>query len=539
MNIALIIILLVILIILAWALFSTDDLKVEREKQEQPRSDILLRRRASDKEIEENYPEERKFTRRATDPPESAPRTEVDEEFKLPYPTDEIINENSRFRVYRRTLMNAEIYAKKSDFNTAVSLYEGVNARINDLETNHKIEANIEYLKKYREMLDTQRKEKLAEPVQPKQSRELRISLDGPLSIPDRIQIGLTAPAVQQPVVIDINGIADQITAKIRSEIAAGMEKESQASPVPLDDEAFDAYQAKLEELESAVEDLKTRERAQESISRPTIIEAKYESPIPVVLDPKPILDLLERLPAARARSDREAPVEDRPRPRPEPERREEAPRRTPRPERSEEPATVRPAEQTREDRTETLTRKEEDDEDDWLLKKDYDKDEASSVDELTDEDIFAKILEDDSAKKKQDYEILGDSKEKEESSYDVDDRAFTIRQQEDERFYEKFLKNTRRKARELPVLKVSYDFSKLPDEFSLAREKNILEYSYYKYKPMLDRASEFIRRRKVKDAINYYKVVMSQNIPPEFRSMIRKNIGDLTEYLEKFLSTD
>jgi len=42
-----------------------------------------------------------------------------------------------------------------------------------------------------------------------------------------------------------------------------------------------------------------------------------------------------------------------------------------------------------------------------------------------------------------------------------------------------------------------------------------------------------------VRDAINYYKVVMGQNIPPEFKSMIRKNINDLTEYLEKYLTAD
>ena len=113
------------------------------------------------------------------------------------------------------------------------------------------------------------------------------------------------------------------------------------------------------------------------------------------------------------------------------------------------------------------------------------------------------------------------------------------IKKEDDARFYRKFLQHNRRKARELPILKVSYDFSKLPDEFSLAREKNILEYSYYKYKPMLERAAEYLKKRKVKDAINYYKVVMSQNIPPEFKSMIRKNIGDLTEYLEKYLTTD
>ncbi len=82
----------------------------------------------------------------------------MSEEFKLPYLTDEIISETSRFRVYRRTLINAEIYAKKGDFATATSLYEGVVSRINDLETNHKIEANIEYLRRYREFLSARRK---------------------------------------------------------------------------------------------------------------------------------------------------------------------------------------------------------------------------------------------------------------------------------------------------------------------------------------------------------------------------------------------
>ena len=53
----------------------------------------------------------------------------------------------------------------------------------------------------------------------------------------------------------------------------------------------------------------------------------------------------------------------------------------------------------------------------------------------------------------------------------------------------------------------------------------------------MLERANEFIKQRKVRDALNYYKVVMSQNIPPEFKAMIRKNINDLTEYLENYLT--
>ena len=85
----------------------------------------------------------------------------------------------------------------------------------------------------------------------------------------------------------------------------------------------------------------------------------------------------------------------------------------------------------------------------------------------------------------------------------------------------------------------MSFDFKKLPDEFSLSREKNILEYSFYKYKPMLQKADEFIKHRQVRDAINYYKVVADQNIPVEFKAMIRKNIRDLTEYLEKYLSSE
>jgi len=83
---------------------------------------------------------------------------------------------------------------------------------------------------------------------------------------------------------------------------------------------------------------------------------------------------------------------------------------------------------------------------------------------------------------------------------------------------------------KELPILKVSYDFSRLPDELSLSKDKNIIEYAFYKYKPMLERANQFIKQRRVRDALNYYKVVMSQNIPPEFKAMIRKNINDLTD---------
>ncbi len=86
------------------------------------------------------------------------------------------------------------------------------------------------------------------------------------------------------------------------------------------------------------------------------------------------------------------------------------------------------------------------------------------------------------------------------------------------------------------PFLTLTYDFSKIPDSFQLSRDYNTMEYAYYKYKPMLLKAQEFTRRKMLKNALNYYRVIKSQAIPPEMKRMINRNIQDITEYLEKFL---
>ena len=86
------------------------------------------------------------------------------------------------------------------------------------------------------------------------------------------------------------------------------------------------------------------------------------------------------------------------------------------------------------------------------------------------------------------------------------------------------------------PFLTLTYDFSKIPDSFKLSRDYHTMEYVYYKYKPMLVKAQEFTRRKMLKNALNYYRVIKSQRIPPEFKRMINRNIQDITEYLEKFL---
>lgn len=86
------------------------------------------------------------------------------------------------------------------------------------------------------------------------------------------------------------------------------------------------------------------------------------------------------------------------------------------------------------------------------------------------------------------------------------------------------------------PYLALTYDFSRIPDSFKLSQDYHTMEYAYYKYKPMLIKAQEFTRRKMLKNALNYYRVIKSQNIPPEFRRMINRNIQDITDYLEKYL---
>jgi len=90
--------------------------------------------------------------------------------------------------------------------------------------------------------------------------------------------------------------------------------------------------------------------------------------------------------------------------------------------------------------------------------------------------------------------------------------------------------------ADDAPFLTLTYDFNKIPHAFRLSKNYSIMEYSYYKYKPMLLKAQEFARRKMLKNALNYYRVIKSQNIPPELRKMINRNIRDITEFMEKFL---
>ena len=615
MDILLIVLFLFILLIVAWALFGKGDgsesIDSEADREAQ------LRRRSSDHEIEERFPSNDPAhpKRRKADrsmPSETTEHEEVDDDFKLPYSVEEIISDTSQFRIYKRTLINSEIYAKKNDFETAISLYEGVNERINDINTNRKIETNIQYLKNFREFREKEKKEEesLAKKMKQRKGNEIRVSIDGPLSIPEKIQIGLAVPVqkIDQQQKIDIDKIVEEITKKILdskalenqhdqetrryineiedlkdgikqlidsnkkldtlsvediaeknrelekkiddlSRIKDELQKLDDASKLNNDSGTLDAlskFKEELEKIDNKVNRLEEREKdaplryepIPESDRKPAIIEARYDSPIPVTLDPKPILELLERLPRQQTQEPKilDAPAT------PEPDAPETAYKEKPHePARESAPQVPDVTKKEKEDIDQNILKreKEADPEEEWELLSRYGKD--SSEDTLTDEDIYAKILEDDGKDKIQDsIEILGDDKKaSDDGPLGISDAEYDKKQREEEEFYEKFLKHERRIRKELPILKVTYDFSRLPDEFSLSRDKNILEYSFYRYKPILEKANGFIKTRHVKDALNYYKTVLQQNIPPEFKVMIRKNINDLTEYLEKYLSSN
>ena len=136
MNIILTLILFFMVLILIWAFLggTTEENTARGVKPDEPKPERVFRRRAADREIEEEYPDETPRRRRKSDFSMDEAQQEPDQAFELPYLADEIISDTSRFRIYKRTLKNSEIYAIKGDFSTAISLYAGVHERVNDLK---------------------------------------------------------------------------------------------------------------------------------------------------------------------------------------------------------------------------------------------------------------------------------------------------------------------------------------------------------------------------------------------------------------------
>ena len=667
MNIILIAVLMIILLIIAWLLFSSRNEEItaktaEIKKPDESEPEKILRRRASDRAIEQEFPEEPE----SGIDPERIRKSDSSGVFELPYSANEIIPDNSRFKLYKRTLINSEIYAIKGDYETAISLFKGVKDRISDFDVRNKIESNIEYLNHFRKRREEDVKKKMESLYSSPQPGELRLKIDGP--VPQTINIGLPEKNINADDIIEkiseqisnqLLNVKDEIE-KLKSETEEKLLTDDSEEILNLQTElnnlkemfteldndkkrtleelnklrqtredelkllndrekdrirdellsqiknemsGFSDLKNTLDKLNEKIEDLNNF-KIPESSNEPRIVHAKYEAPIPVHFDPEPVLEILDRIsrqgekikeeePAPEIpdetddkafseeaelipETDESLPPEDYGAEIPtadEPELIEETTAdaeelheipETDTPaenEPEEEPAeelAEEPDEETAEEVILEPERAEEPVNDEILLEKEKEIEKHKDAEEdpndfdllseygqvkddstLSDEDIFEKILKDDNTKEDDSaFEIIGDF-HKDETEYSLDDTEMDEKKKAEHDFYKKFIKPDRIKKKELPILKVSYDFKKLPDEFSLSREKNILEYSFYKYKPMLVRADEFIKQRRVKDAINYYRVVLDQNIPIEFKIMIKKNIHDLTEYLEKYLGAE
>ena len=685
MNIILITILVLLLLALFWSLFSSvEATKPELEKEEKTPEKIedpekIFRRRASDRAIEKEYPDEAlapTHEERESASGEKFPFHEDSSAFSLPFPANDIITDRSKFRLYKRTLLNSEAYARKGDIETAISLFKGVRDRILDKDVRDKINANIEYLNRFRQRREEDFKKRVESKLQESQGGELKVKIEGQLpstiniSIPEKsLQTESIAEKISEDISKNLNSLKEEIDRlkstpedksgikdseefkslqnelrelkekfiqisserdKILNELSRIREiKEEEVSKRELEKENALLNEIKneiekLTKLKDSIEKLQNKIDEIEPIKipeaqiEPKIIEARYQSPIPVQFDPKPVIDILEKFNEIKEKQiedqkqdiSQTEEIEDLEEPKkPEeiieeivPEEKKETPEEIiqeeasellqeelpeeilteeeiaraveEKPEELQEEILQEPAveeeifpEKSQPHETEESTQKEEElklepeqqkaqvpteekisekekellkeaqeDPNDFELLSEYGKPKDDST--LTDEEIFEKILKDD--KKKQDdsqFEILGD-KRQEDSEISLSE-SLDDKKRDELEFYKKFITPDRIKKKELPILKVSFDFKKLPDEFSLSREKNILEYSFYKYKPLLQKADEFVQQRRVKDAINYYKVVADQNIPVEFKAMIRRNIKDLTEYIEKYLSSD
>ena len=570
MNIILILTLAAIILIIAWAIRgektavpSKDSVSDRQQKDGQDRiftrreadrrieePDKIFRRREADRKIENEYPAEEISPAPAEENVYS--KKSPDAQIEVPFSASEIIADGSRFKLYKRTLINSEIYAKRGDFETAISLYNGVKERILDNDIRDKIESNLFYLKSFMQKREDDLKKKIeslyTNPVSQMQ-QELKLKIEG--IIPPTITVNFPDKNL-----IDTNEIVDKISEqindklsnlteaveeheKVSNEISELNEKQeddlSQENKEILKDiqdmkeqiDSLSDIKRAMDDLQDKINDIKTPP-IPETTKEPAIIQAKYDSPIPIHFDPQPVLDLLEKLDQRRkddVLSDKnlyeknvpEKDVSDKNL------SDKTLPDKQTKPE---EKKKHKPDEILKSEKEVEHHHDAEEDPNEFDLLKDIDKVKDDST--ITDEEIFEKILQNDEKEKgASDFEIVGDTMP-EESEFTSDDPAAAHRSKSDQDFYKKFISTNRIKKRELPILKVSYDFKKLPDEFSLSREKNILEYAFYKYKPMLQRADEFMKNRHVKDAINYYKVVLDQNIPIEFKAMIRKNIKDL-----------
>lgn len=584
--------------------------------------------------------------------------TPLDSDFHLPYKSEDVVNDDSPFSIYSKTLENAEKYLERGDFDTAQDLYEGLNNRISDKSIRDKINENLEYIDNYRQVAAKKKSEseKIKQAEQEFPSNEIKLSMSGPESLPDRIQIGITPQSARPDYNLD--EIVDKLSSKIeekqlltpqnfkqqkeldnykqaldelRSEVSelnqikSKLESErekritedinelkelkdslkqglhQQNSDQKYNDQIqelqneilniksskdnneIDNLKSEIERLKEKRDDFSKKHQTDANISNKENDELKVQitslqNDLNDLLSDKSKSETLQKELENLLKSQAENIQGDSTEVDSLKNEIENLKNQLQSSISSNEnlssqlksfddqinadsqPTQADSTTQSMSAKEETsiqnrMERELEDKDEDFDLLEDYIN--GPKYNEPTEEDIMEKILN-DAAKEnqgkdnrslnneieqddeKEEYEIKGPNEKNEDlSGFDIN-KLFNEKnpkQEFEEEFYSKFMdRNSKHKKRELPILNVTYNFEKLPDPSTLSREQNVLESSFYKYKPMIEKANELLKRRKVKDAMNYYEVILGQDIPEQFKKMIRQNMNDLTDYLEKYM---
>ncbi|HOF33750.1 MAG TPA: hypothetical protein PK624_06845, partial [Spirochaetota bacterium] len=211
MSVFLAVLFIIIILIPLWALLGGGSGEEKKVLSSEPKSPVFPDRRAGDrksdieKEIEDELKEKNQRRRRSDD----EDSVEVQDDFTLPHKSGEIIPEGSPLEIYSKAISNIEHYIKRGDFESAISLYEGIQSRIGDEDIRNKIEENIDYLYNYQHISATRKEEKIKQKKKDEEN-QIKLSISGE-EFKENIKISMA------PAEIDIDKIAERVRSKISS----------------------------------------------------------------------------------------------------------------------------------------------------------------------------------------------------------------------------------------------------------------------------------------------------------------------------------
>lgn len=129
--------------------------------------------------------------------------------------------------------------------------------------------------------------------------------------------------------------------------------------------------------------------------------------------------------------------------------------------------------------------------------------------------------------------EEIPEEEEKTEEEEFIEEDEYTIEraeEKEDEKEEIDLPLDLPKKEKKKPnILKLTYDFREL-----------FHNKTYQKYREILNEAAQLVSEKKLDEALEYYNVILEQNIPRAFKYMIQQNVKDITNtIIETFKRSD